>query len=119
MPEWGIALVGTGSALAGVIITLIFHLIDNRQRFRVMTFEKRLKTHQEAISLCYELRRVLSIVDEKEKYIEIRKIETWWESNCLSLDKRSRHLVFTMVGDAYDHVGGFAEKRSQVWDSIN
>jgi hypothetical protein len=54
MPEWGIVLIGVADLIVGVIITKSRHWLDRRQRFQVMTFEKRLQAHQEAYRLCFD-----------------------------------------------------------------
>ncbi|HUT68673.1 MAG TPA: hypothetical protein VMW86_09035, partial [Dehalococcoidales bacterium] len=91
MPEWGIALIGVAGLIVGAIITEARHWLDRRQRFQVMTFEKRLQTHQEALSYCYKLYHSFnSRKDEDEKYRTINEIQEWWESNCLLLDEKSR-----------------------------
>lgn len=119
MPEWGIAIIGVAGVVVGVIITEIRHWLDRRQRFQVMTFEKRLKAHQEAFSLCYELNNILNVgKNDNEKHIVIDKVQKWWENNCLLLDEVSRQKIFSLTGAAYEHVLGYAEKHSTVFVKI-
>lgn len=120
MPDWITPVSSFVGALLGAGIVLLIHWLNTRSHYRRTTFELRLKTHQEAVTKCYKLRRILShFSDVSQTNKEIREIEFWWEDNCLSLDTRSRHSFFSMVGAAYDHVNGWAEKQSQVWVAID
>ncbi len=82
MPEWGIALIGVGGLIAGAIISEIRHWLDRKQRFRVMTFEKRLETHQAALSQIQKLRHSIeSKLSFEEKKVAIDNLLHWCEDN--------------------------------------
>ena len=112
MPEWIVALI---SVVLGAGIIEFRHWRDSREQFRVMTFEKRLQTHQEALSYCYKLyHSIFSRKDEGEKNKTVNEVGKWWEDNCLLLDEKSRRKMLDLVGDARDYVNGFAESQSTV-----
>ncbi len=120
MPVWVTPVLSFVGALFGAGIVLLIHWLNTRTHYQRTTFELRLKAHQEAIARCYELQRILgSPSDTNEKNRAIREVELWWEHNCLSLDTRSRRSFFSMIGAAYDHVNGWAEKQSLVWEAIS
>ena len=118
MSIWITPLLSLVGAMLGAAVVLLIHLRETQEQYRKLTFEQRLKSHQEAISLCYELYRILSIGNQEEKSELIRKIELWWERNCLSLDPKSRKILFMLTGDAYDHISGNAENKSHIWKAI-
>jgi len=118
MSDWIMPLSSFVGAALGAAVVVFIHWLDTRSHYRRSTFEQRLKVHQEAICLCYELYRTLSIGKPDEKYAIIRRIELWWESNCLSLDTRSRKSLFMLTGAAYDHIQGFAQSQGDIWKAI-
>ncbi len=91
-----------------------------------MTFPRRLKAHQEALSFCYKLNLVLN----RKKPDDICKVATeareWWDSNCLFLDKKSRRKMIPLFNHAFQHANEL-EKRDQyeakighhVWQYLN
>lgn len=118
MPEWGIALIGIAGLIVGAIITEVRHWLDRQQRFQVMTFEKRLQTHQEALSCWYELYHALNIGTSDDKHKAIDKLEKWWENNLLFLDEVSRDKMLALIGEARDHITGHAESHSAVFRTL-
>lgn len=99
MPEWGIALIGVAGIIVGVIITEVRNWLDRKQRFQIMTFEKRLSIHQEIASYCFKiagcinslkeepqeliknLREVITdankYVNEHILYIDVKSLDAW------------------------------------------
>jgi hypothetical protein len=118
MSIWITPLLSLIGAMLGAAVMLLIHLRVTKEQYRKLTFEQRLKAHQEAISLCYELYRTLSKENQDEKSKFIRKIELWWESNCLSLDPKSRKALFMLTGDAYEHIYDYTENKSHIWKAI-
>ena len=96
MPEWGIALIGVAGLILGTIISEVRHWLDRRKRFQVMTFEKRLQAHQEALSWCMRT----AILTQPKALKETEGIENllnclqeameWLIHNCLYIDENSR-----------------------------
>jgi hypothetical protein len=116
MPEWVAPVVGLIGVVLGAGISEFRHWREDKEQYRVMTFEKRLQTYQEALSLCYELQDILNIAkSNEEKYEVIDKLQKWWENNCLSLDENTRQSINALTSEAYGHVSGYAEKRSTVF----
>ncbi|MBI2860645.1 MAG: hypothetical protein HYX91_03965 [Chloroflexi bacterium] len=105
MPEWIIALI---SVVLGAGISEFRHWRENRERFRVMTFEKRLHTHQEALSQIYRIWH--DTYDNKlnfdDKNVSIKKAIMWWEDNQLLLDYASRRQMQDLFSAAYHHLDG-------------
>ena len=97
--------------LLGVMLGLGYSEYRNRQerkeRFRVMTFEKRLQKHQEALSLCIRLSvlttpRKLEEGEEGSRSLLDYMDETtnWFIDNCLYLDERSRLRMIEVLNYA-------------------
>jgi hypothetical protein len=103
MPDWEsiiVTVLGSGTASA-----LITHWLDRKQRYQVMTFEKRLQAHQEALSQCYELWDIVTGKrSDEDKDEGIKKVRNWWVNNQLFLDEASRSQILTLIDLAYDHI---------------
>ena len=115
--EWLIALF----TLLGVILGLGYSEYKNRQgrkeRFRVMTFEKRLEAHQQAYYWCHKLNEVLNIGEKADIHNTANKAREWWNSNCLLLDTNSRREIVQLINlsHAYAHD---LKSGEYVWDSL-
>ena len=111
-------------ALFGVLLGLGFSEYrswrEGKVRFRIMTFEKRLQAHQEALSCWYELHHVLNKIETigEEKCITIDKLENWWENNLLFLDEVSRDKMLVLIGEAREHGTNLAESHTAVFRTL-
>ena len=66
MAEWWVPLVGLFGVLVGVGITEFRLWAERKDRYRIMTFEKRLQVHQEAYRLCMEQAMLMNDLHKKE-----------------------------------------------------
>jgi hypothetical protein len=80
MPEWAVGILGV---IMGVAATSLWQWLDRRERYRVMTFEKRLEAHQHAHYLCTQA--WLLLIDLKRAEQNTIKI--------FETDKESEELV--------------------------
>lgn len=77
--------------LVGVGITELRRWREYREKYRVLTFEKRLQAHQQAYYWCQKLIEVLNITRKSEDILKTAKeAREWWNGNCLFLDAKSR-----------------------------
>ena len=97
-------LIGIGSVIAGAGIRQLVLIWQNRQRFKVMTFDRRLSAHQEALSQIQILRHVIEDKDNTDKDPAIKNFITWIENNELLLDKKSRLYMRSLEQAAWDHI---------------
>ena len=76
MPEWIVALI---SVVLGAGISEFRHWRENKEQFRVMTFEKRIQTHQEALSQIYRIlhKTYNNKLSFDDKNVSIKKAITW------------------------------------------
>ena len=110
MPDWVIALIG---GAAGATISEIGHWMDRFQRFKDVTFEKRLAAYQEALSQIYRIYHALSSeITDDGKLESVKKAESWWEDNQLLLDVATRRQMLELFAAANDHILGQAVKQS-------
>jgi hypothetical protein len=118
MQEWIAPVVGLVGVLFGTGIAEFRNWRERKDRYRAMTFEKRLQTHQEALSLCYTLNHTLNTGRDFEKRHWVGHAESWWQSHCLFLDEASRRKMHTLIVEAQDYVYGQAESRTKVFALI-
>lgn len=108
--------------LLGVMLGLGYSEYKNRQerreRFRVMTFEKRLQAHQQAYYWCQKLNEVLNIGGNKETiHTTANQAREWWNSNCLLLDAVSRSEMVGLMNFAHLYAND-NEMGRNVWSSL-
>ena len=120
MTEWWVPLVGLFGVLLGVGITEFRLWMERKDRYRIMTFEKRLQVHQEAYRLCMEQATLLNELHEKglgasEKFLRSHdEAKEWLSRNCLYLDTRSLHAVINAFFAASIYGRDLAEQRQTV-----
>ncbi len=117
MPEWGIALIGVAGIIVGVLITEVRNWLDRKQRFRVMTFEKRLEAHQKAYYWCQKRNEVLNISENAEIHKTAREAREWWNANCLFLDAQSRSEMVGLLNLAHYYADDMKFGK-EVWPSL-
>lgn len=101
MSSLAIALVGLLGVILGLGAAAFWQWMDRKEKYQLITFDKRLAAHQDAFSLCYKL----SIALENNNLNDIGSVATemrnWWSSHCLFLGRPSRALFFSLAQTAY------------------
>ena len=115
-------------ALFGFLIGLGFSEYrswrERKERFQVITFDKRLQAHQEALSWFYRLHKSLNFydafVDKKTDDINkaLDEVREWWQTNCLLLDESSRQKMVDSMMAISDHVGFNKSYNAAVYASL-
>jgi len=105
MADW-IPVIGTvlGMIVGGILGAGLQELRfreERKQKYRVMTFDKRLDTHQQAFHWCQELNQILNTGEPKEIHEVSVKARKWWNNNCLFLDKYSRTKMIGLFNLAH------------------
>jgi len=114
MPEWVTPIIGLVGVFIGVGITEFRLWRESEERYRIITFEKRLVIHQEALSNCYRVyHHIFSRKTQEKKNTAINEMENWWENNCLLLDEKSRRKTLDFIGDARDYANKITESQSE------
>lgn len=101
MSNLAVALVGLLGVILGVGVAAFWQWMDRKERYRVMTFEKRLATHQEAFSLCHDLGDALFRQNRDDLGSVAVDMKKWWRSHCLFLDRASRENFLRLTNTAY------------------
>jgi hypothetical protein len=119
--EWQAMLIGV---VIAIVATAIWNLIDRRERLRVMTFEKRLKVHQEAFSWNQRAYHALNSRNVKDIRDIAQKGRDWWNDNSLFLDARSRKSLIAAFNsmEGYAHDLEYPQEAAlgrDVWTHIN
>ena len=120
MAEWWVPLVGLFGVLVGVGITEFRLWAERKDRYRIMTFEKRLQVHQEAYRLCMEQAMLMNDLHKKEPEV-VKKFnkshdeaKDWLNHNCLYLDTRSWRGIMNAFFAASIYGRDLAEQRQTV-----
>ena len=106
------ALIGTLSALGGVLLTQLGGFLVEKRRevaaYRVNLYARRLEVHQEAyrwlLTLIEWLRNTMERPPDESRSLfhqrldyESKQARKWWDANCLYLDDSSRALVVQFI----------------------
>jgi hypothetical protein len=137
MADWLTPIIGLGGVILGAGISEYRRWREGKEQYRVLTFERRLKTHQEALVQVSRLYNSFSSyidftirASDKLEMLEtsIDKAEEWWSDNCLYLDEVTREkfsdllialrdfLITKDVGDL--PYGLFDETRDAITNGI-
>jgi len=106
------ALIGLLGVLFGIVVTIVLRWLDRSDRFRDLTFEKRLAAHQEAYCLNQNLYEALNSGNKDEIRGKANAIKEWWKKNSLYLDDNSTQSMLALFSSALqycihpDHPGG-------------
>ena len=109
MSDWIAAIMGLVGVIFGVAIVEIRLWRERKERYQVITFEKRLEVHQQAFAWCMKIVNLLgqtygdaSSAEVNMHTIALNKLYNeateWWWSNCLYLDENSRLNMFDAIG---------------------
>jgi len=96
MPDWAIVLTGLFGVIIGALITFLIHWWERKERYQVITFDKRLEVHQQAFYWCSKSYLGFKRVTRRELKSPSNLLTTakeameWWQNNCLYLDEDSR-----------------------------
>lgn len=76
MPNWAVVLIGVSSLILGVAITEIGRWLERRERYKVLSFEKRLEAHQQALTWCLKIGWLTeSAYSAEAKKVELEEVE--------------------------------------------
>jgi len=126
MPDWAIAVAVVFGTLLGVSIGEFRQWRERRERYQLMTFEKRLEAHQRAFYWCHKLNVVLNRKDPKEIHKIADEAREWWDDNCLFLDQNSRQKMIPLFNFANQYANEIEDPNRfdthvghHVWSYLN
>ena len=117
--EWVAAIVGV---IIGAGIQEFRHWRESKQRYQVMTFEKRFQAHQEAVSWCLKICDCVSPTKmKKEQGIRqlldrIEEAGEWLNKNCLLLDANSNASLLDMLKFATEKAKDYTSDTTTIID---
>ena len=119
-----VALIGLIGILLGIAATSFFKWIDRKERFKVMTFEKRLDVHQCAFYWNQIIYQVLISKDADILKEIVSEAQEWWNTNCLLLDENSRNSMISVFNSTNRYARGIehpdlATGSERVWDDLD
>lgn len=117
MPDWALAIAVVIGTIIGASIGEFRHWREGRQRYQVMTFEKRLEAHQQAYYWCHKLNEVLNASDAPKIHQTATEAREWWNGNCLFLDANSRRETVKLINLAHFYADGH-KTGEYVWSSL-
>ena len=103
MPDWVLYVIGLIGVVVGAAITEFRQWMDRRERYQVMTFEKRLDAHQTALCWCHKLDQALNSQNPKDISRVAGQAREWWSENCLFLDEESRKSMIPAIHYSYQY----------------
>ncbi|MBA7472089.1 hypothetical protein ES707_07409 [subsurface metagenome] len=124
MQDWQIALIGLLGVIIGILATAFWNWRERKERFKVMTFEKRLEAHQLAFYWNQTIYHSLSSRDAEQISKCIREAQEWWNGNCLLLDEKSQKSFLSVFnsGNRYSRNirrPGSEPEAERIWDDLN
>ena len=106
--DWVTAVVGLIGVIIGAGIQEFRHWRESKQRYQVMTFDKRLQIHQEAVAWCMKIATNMTPSKLREKQ-DIERLlghaetaQQWLINNCLFLDSNSHASMLNVLDFAMD-----------------
>lgn len=123
MQSLQVAVIGLIGILLGIAATSFFKWIDRKERFKVMTFEKRLAVHQRAHYWNQRIYHELSLRDANMLRETVSEAQEWWNDNCLLLDDKSRKSMISVFNSTNRYAGGLEHPElttgtERVWDAL-
>ena len=84
-------------------------LAEQEDKYRELTFERRLQAHQEAFNWIQKLNHILNVASMIEKRTEAqekisaitREARDWWDNNALYLDEKSRQKMIPAINHSH------------------
>jgi hypothetical protein len=109
MTDWTTPIIGFIGVIIGIASVEIRLWRERKERYQIMTFERRLEVHQQAFGWCLRISDSLGksygdlganvnamlAVDLDKLYNEANE---WYFNHCLYLDDDSRRDMFTAIG---------------------
>ncbi len=97
------------SGLLGVVIGLGYSQLarwqERKERFQVMTFEKRLEAYQKAYYWCYSLHSSIGINIATVTHRIADEALEWCKSSCLYLDEETRKEMYGVINGSFRYHG--------------
>lgn len=97
------ALIGFLGAMIGATVVLFGHLLVLRQAKQFTAAEKRLAAHQEAFATWWRL--AIDYHDPAKRGAALQTCQSFWNSNCLYLGRRSRKAFREAMVDVMFYEG--------------
>ncbi len=116
--EWLTGLFTLLGMALGAGISEFRHWREHKERFRTMTFEKRLETHQKAYYWWNNLNRVLNEGESDKIHRIANEAREWWNNNCLFLDTNSRKEMVGLMNRAHMYANGNKRAQEDIWDYV-
>lgn len=120
---WG-ALATLAGVITSIIVTELSHFLVRRERFRDITFEKRLAAHQQAFCRNQDLYEALnSNTTDTTDAISIRanEMKEWWKNNCFYLDNNSSKSMLNLINStlAYNLAQTSQQGKDRTWTLLD
>ncbi len=116
--EWVIGLFTLLGMVLGIVYGEYRLRREQKERFRVMTFEKRLEAHQKAYYWWNNLNRVLNVGDTEEIHRIANEAREWYDSSCLFLDTNSRREMVGLTNLSHMYANGNKMAQEHIWDYV-
>ena len=123
MQEMQVALFALSGVILGIIATSFWNWRERRERFRVMTFGKRLEAHQSAYYWNQAIYNSLTSRDAEQISRCVREAQEWWNSHCLFLDEKSQKSFIAVGNSGRKYVRNIAApgcdpQADRIWDDL-
>jgi len=123
MKDVQIAFFSLLGVIIGILVTSFWNWRERKERFKVMTFEKRLEAHQLAYYWNQTIYHSLNSGDAEQIRGYIHNAQEWWNSHCLFLDEKSQKSFITVFNSGNRYVRnitrpGSEPKAEQIWDDL-
>lgn len=124
MQDWQIAFIGLLGVIIGILATAFWNLIERKERFKVITFEKRLEAHQLAFYWNQTIYHSLGSGDADRIREKIHETQEWWNGNCLLLDEKSQKSFISVFNSGNRYARNIQRPGSEleaerIWDDLN
>lgn len=123
MSDAGIALVGAGAALGGVIVSQVVNLIVEQRReianYRVNLYAKRLEAHQQAFEWMHRLNFELNRAQMEDLAAATSNARDWWNANALYLDPQSKSELVYFLNLCFGYAQGNLGPEENIWRQMN
>ena len=109
MPDWGIALIGVAGIIVGTIITEARHWLDRKERYHIMTFDKRLEVAQEVVYKCLNIAiamtpvKLKGVFELKQLLQNIEETREWLSHNNLYLEDSAQLSIMIFLNFVIDY----------------
>lgn len=120
MPDWVLATIGPVCLLLGFGVSELRQWRQERDRYKFMTFEKRLTVHQEAYKLTSDIGQLFfdlltgeGMPSGGELGPDVADMRKWWRGNCLWLDKASRKIFLDFINSVERYAESYDSEDAQ------